>query len=480
MDGKDRARALFALQAVSFRPAEASFRDPSGFLFFRDGVLYRQINWSYRRHHERLLESGLYDALVGDGLLISHRDAAADLALTAEAYRVIRPEPVGFVSYPYEWCFSQLRDAALTTLRIQRQALAHGMILKDASAYNIQYDEGRPVHIDTLSFEEYQKDTPWVAYRQFCEHFLGPLLLMSQVDIHLGRLLATYLDGVPLALASRLLPRRTWLRFSRLLHIHLHAWLVKRYGRRSIRGSHLDRSVSRRSLDGLVGSLETAVDGLDWRPTGTHWADYPSEHGYSDEALAEKKRLTERMLGRIEPKVVWDLGSNVGVYSRLAASMGAKVIAIDSDPAATELNYREVKRRDERSILPLLVDLRNPSPGLGWAGRERSSLESRGPAQVVLALALVHHLAIGGNVPLPRIADWLARVARHLIIEFVPKADPQTQRLLTSRQDVFAKYTQPEFEREFERRFRVVATEPITGTQRTLYWMTTRECERDA
>ena len=207
MDGRDRA----------------SFRDPSGFVFRRGGVLYRQVNPPYREDYDHLMSSGLYEALASDGLLVAHVERPSVPPHEPGAYRILQPDPVPFLSYPYEWCFGALKAAALLTLEIQRRALAHEMVLKDASAYNVQFMGSRPLFIDTLSFARYQPGRPWVAYRQFCEHFLAPLLLISRVDPRLGRMQAVHLDGIPLDLASRLLPGRTWLRLSPLLHVHLHA-----------------------------------------------------------------------------------------------------------------------------------------------------------------------------------------------------------------------------------------------------------------
>jgi len=191
----------------------SSFRDPSGFVFWQDGAIYRQINTIYKEDYDRLMTSGLHKALVEEGLIVSHEEVALQSAAPQVAYKVIRPDQVPFISYPYEWSFSQLKGAALATLRIQRKALDFGMSLKDCSAYNMQFMKGKPVFIDTLSFEKYQEGSPWVAYRQFCQHFLAPLALMSHRDSRLGQLLRIHLDGVPLDLASKLLPRRTHFSF---------------------------------------------------------------------------------------------------------------------------------------------------------------------------------------------------------------------------------------------------------------------------
>ena len=186
-----------------------SFRDPAGFVFTRDGVLYRQVNESFRSNFEALSTSGLYDALTERGLLIRHEEVDEAPADPSVAAVVIRPERVPFISYPYEWCPGQLRAGAIATLEAQKVALEHGMTLRDASAYNIQFVGGRPVLIDTLSFEPAVEGRPWVAYRQFCQHFLAPLALTSQVDVRLNQLSRVHIDGIPLDLAAALLPGST-------------------------------------------------------------------------------------------------------------------------------------------------------------------------------------------------------------------------------------------------------------------------------
>src|ERR1051326_2629765 len=222
--------------SVSVDPG--SFRDPSGFVFRRENTLFRQVQIGYREEYDLLMASGLYQALVDAGLLIAHTEEDVNSSLTEGAYRVLRPEPIPFISYPYEWCFSQLYDAALATLQIQKEALRFGMSLKDASAYNIQFRAGKPVMIDTLSFERYKEGRPWPAYRQFCQHFLAPLALMSRTDIRLRQMLRTNIDGIPLDLASRLLPRSTWLQAGLLTHIHLHGAAQQRYGEQGVSGSN--------------------------------------------------------------------------------------------------------------------------------------------------------------------------------------------------------------------------------------------------
>jgi len=453
---------------MNSKPVSSSFRDPSGFLFYRDNVLYRQVNQTYRLHYEHLHQSGLYKALIDARLLVPH-DESDIQPCTAGSFKVIKPQTIPFISYPYEWCFSQLKDAALTTIEIQKKALEHNMSLKDASAYNIQFLNSRPVLIDTLSFELYRKDEPWVAYRQFCQHFLAPLALMSLTDIRLQQLLRVYIDGIPLDLAAHLLPMKTYGRFSLLSHIHLHARSQKKYADQAVKVN--SRKMSMFAMKALVDSLETAIKKLCWQPYGTEWAEYYDQTNYTEQSFELKRSLVANMLDAAGPSSVWDLGANTGVFSRIASSRGIPTVAFDIDPAAVEKNYLDCVRDNEGGLLPLVLDLTNPSSAIGWAGQERQSIAQRGPADAVLALALIHHLAITNNVPLIKIAEFLHSLCSHLIIEFVPKSDSQVQRLLATREDIFDRYDREHFEQEFREYFILKKCVNIDGSQRTLCLM---------
>jgi hypothetical protein len=448
----------------------ASFRDPSGFLFSRGGILYRQVNRVYATEYARLMDSGLYGKLIKAGLLIPHQEvdqAPAESETGVAAFKVIQPERVPLISYPYEWSFSQLKDAALATLSIQRRALKAGMSLKDASAYNIQFVRGMATLIDTLSFETYKEGQPWVAYRQFCQHFLAPLALMALKDVRLNQLLRVYIDGVPLDLASQLLPWKTRLKFGLLTHIHIHAGAQKRYSGEEVRSR--GGSMSRQAMTGLIDSLDATVRKLDWTPRGTEWGNYYDFTNYSDSAFEHKKQLVSEWTKRAQPALIWDLGANTGVFSRVARDSGAFVGSFDIDPAAVEQNYRQLKEEKLDGLLPLLLDLTNPSPALGWANRERDSFGERGPADLVLALALIHHLAISNNVPLSQIAEFFAATGKWLIIEFVPKTDSQVQKLLVSREDIFPDYTRAGFEAAFRQMFSMREAVEIRDSERVLY-----------
>lgn len=457
----------------------ASFRDPSGYVFRRDGVLYRAIQPAAAADWVAFEERGLASALIEYGLLVSHVRAGPDLAPLPGAAFVIQPRELPLISYPYEWAFSQLREAALVTLEVHGRALTYGMRLRDASAYNVQFDRGRPVLIDSLSFEMADWAEPWPAYRQFCQHFLAPLALMAHRDLRCGLMLRDFIDGLPLDLAAGLLPART--RIGGLLpHLHLHAGADRRAKQAEIQGASkpAGRPAAARRMtlvrhEALVDSLRRAVEGLRLDP-GSHWLSYTRETSYSATGAGSKRQIVERMLATAGGTVVWDLGANVGTYSDLAAGAGRQVIAFDQDPSVVEHHWRNLSPEARESVLPLVMDLTNPSPALGWGHQERRSLLERGPADVAMALALVHHLAIGNNVPLPRIAELLARAGRRLVVEFVPREDPMVRQLLVSRRDIFSDYSLPAFRAAFDPLFVTLDEAPVADSLRTLFLMERR------
>jgi len=453
---------------------EGSFRDPIGFLYYQNGSIYRQVNKSYRENFNHLVNSSLYKTLVNDDLLIPHEDAHIDAYDPNKAFKIISPEEIPFISYPYEWCFSQLKGAALATLKIQKIAFEHGMCLKDCSAYNIQFRNGKPLLIDTLSFEIYQDGQPWAAYRQFCQYFFAPLVLMCYKDIRLNQLLRNYIDGIPLDLTNSLIPLSARFNLSILFHITLHAKSQKFFSDKT--ANIKKHKVNRMSFLGLIDNLESAISKLKWQAQGSQWGEYYTNTNYSEKALQHKKQLISEFVEKVNPNSVWDIGGNEGVFSRIASDQGIQTISFDIDHVAVEKNYLNCIKNGERNILPLLLDLTNPSPNIGWKNQERMSLINRGPADTVFALALIHHLVISNNLPLYMIADFFSSIGESLVIEFVPTKDSQVQRLLATRKDITHDYTQEVFEQEFRKFFSIQRSEKIRNSERTLYLMIRKQC----
>jgi len=446
-----------------------SFRDPSGFVYKKNGVILRQINLCYRPTWEKFLSCGLHDKLVGAGWLIPHSVAGGEPALTDEGWLIIKPEQVRFWSYPYEWCFSQLKDAAKLTLEIQKTALRYGMSLKDASAYNVQFLDGNPTFVDSLSFEIYDPERGWQGFRQFCMHFLAPLALMSNTDYRLGQLFRIHLDGIPLDLVSKLLPWTSWFNFSNLMYIHLHALGEKRGANNSSK-RRKGQTINLRKMEALLDSLQSAIDSLQFQQE-SQWSDYYRDIHFGKEELLEKERLVKSYIEMVAPTTVWDFGANTGRFSRIAADVADHVIAFDSDMASVESNYLSCKADGYKNILSLFVDLTNPSASIGWGNNETMTLTDRAPTDLVLGLALIHHLTIANNIPFDRIAEWLAILAKSLVIEFVPKSDTMVQKLLLHRSDIFNHYDERSFESVFSKYFKIIETKKISGLERSIYLM---------
>jgi hypothetical protein len=456
---------------TTFIHQPSSYRDPSGYIFWQNDTLYRQVNLSFKEHFDYFIQSGCYDRLVKKELLVSHQTIAQNLTGDKDYYTTLQPENINFISWPYEWCFDMLKDGALLTLQLVKEALASEMILKDATPYNIQWNKGKLVFIDTLSFEKYEQ-TPWIAYRQFCECFLGPLLIMHYSKKQLPGLLLAWPDGIPLHIVSSLLPRRSRFSLYTYLHIHLHAkYSLKKQGKPGdVKG------FTKQKLLDLISSLETLVNKLKLPPAESTWSDYYDEASQRKDYLDQKKKIISSWADEMkEIKTVADIGANEGEFSKLFAERNCQVIAADFDPWCINTLYEQIKTKSEKNILPLIVDLSHPSPAIGVNNRERDSFIDRVGTNLVLALALIHHLAIGKNIPFEMIAEMFQRMGKKLIIEFVPKEDEKVQLMLSGRKDIYTSYHEGAFVNAFERYFAVIDKKPIAGSGRILYLLQKHE-----
>jgi len=448
----------------------SSFRDPSGYIFYKNNILYRAINRNFKEVFDKFINSDLYLKLVEENLIIRHTEIDMQLD-DQEIYKVIQPEFINFISYPYEWSFSQLKDAALLTLKIQLLALQYGFILRDASAFNIQFYKGKPILIDTLSLGIYQNGSLWDGYGQFCRHFLAPLALMSLTDTRLLLLSRYYLDGVPIDLTAKLLPFASWRYLHLIFHLRIHAWLGK--PTRKVNKSKIQKTLNKKSLISLIESLEKAIRSLPMPAQKTIWSDYYSVTNYTHKAFMAKQKIVLDLLSEINPtpRTAWDIGGNDGTFARLLSSHGIQVTVFDNDHPSIDRLYKEIKKQQLPNIFPLIMDLQNPSPALGWMHKERFSWLERGPVDLVLALALIHHLRIGNNLPFSHIAEFFSKMSHWLIVEYIPKNDSQVQRLLKNRNDIFIDYTQDIFEKSFRKKFKIHKQINIPQSGRVLYLM---------
>jgi hypothetical protein len=458
---------MTASSPSSFRREVSSFRDPAGFLYWLDGSIYRYVAPSYARQFEQARSSGLYAEAIAAGQLLPFELVETNTPETAQAVAVLKPQQLPLITYPYEWSFGQLKDAAILTLELQLAALKHDMLLKDASAYNVQFADGRPCFIDHLSFDLVSEHGLWPAYGQFCRHCLAPLALMAETDLGLGKLSQLYIDGIPLEIASKLLPRRTWFRPGLALHLHLHARMIHKHASRRVSVQKLPPA----RLAALADSLLALVRRLAPKQQATEWGAYYSDTNYSDDALEAKKQLVQEMVQRVSPNTVWDVGGNNGFFSHAIRDLAGQIVCMDLDYVAVDQNYARCRAERVKNVLPLVADLSNPSPGIGFGNRERLTFEERSKPDLILALALVHHLAIARNIPFARLAPYFADRGEYLILEFVPKTDSQVERLLLNRKDVFEDYSEESFRAAFAAYFDALDERPIPSSQRRLFLM---------
>lgn len=453
--------------SVSSHPS--SFRDPAGIVIIEDGKLLRQVNTIYKSDYDLLMASGLYKQLSEDGLLVKHIEHTPKNHHDS-VYKILEPDFIPFISYPYEWCFSQLKEAALLTLTIQLKALEKNLSLKDATAYNIQLQNGTPIFIDTLSFESYKTNRPWVAYGQFCRHFLGPLLLYKYKRNELTKLSTSYIDGIPLKVISESLPFSTKFNFFIFSHVHLHAKMEGKHANDTeLKNKQL--SLPKERLISIITHLKNGIEKLNLDKYKTEWTNYYTSFSYNTENFEQKKEIVKQTIQKIQPQLLLDLGCNAGEFSFLCAPIAKHIVAADFDTFVIEALYSKMKKSSVTNIFPVVVDINNPSPGIGVNNSERTSFLKRTNYDAILALALIHHLVIGNNMPFDIVAEMLSSMTNHLIIEFVPKEDPQSQRLLITKKDVFTDYTEVAFQTAFAKHFTLLETIGLKNSERKIYIM---------
>ena len=460
-----------------------SFKDPDGGILYQGDRVYRFFTSASKGKFQALAESGLLDSLVSrgtviDSLPVNEEEAWELRAAAPEGSLFVEHPRLPFVSYGYEWPFQMLKAAALTYLEVLQAAFEKGFMLKDATPFNVQFIGPKPVLIDVASFEPYQDGGPWVGYNEFCRMFLNPLLLQALTSVHFQPWLRGTLNGIYPRELSRLLSWRRKLRPDVFINVILQAWLDNRFRSSGEIGKIVSQPrVARQHLVKLMGRIKKTISGLKPGKSASSWTRYDWENTYDAEGRGAKEAFVERVLAAQAPDVVWDLGCNTGTYSFIASRHAKHVVSMDQDPDVLDILYDRASVQYP-NILPLVVDVLDPSPERGWAQAERRGMLERGPADMVLALALTHHLAISGNIPLPNIMAWLARIARAGIVEYVPKNDPALQTMLRWRDDIYSSYSQPAFEAAVREQFAVIEQCEIPGSGRVLYSVVRRGDQR--
>ena len=425
-------------------------------------------------NYEQVRASGLIESLVADGLLLAEKEIdRRELGDAAkEASFVLEHPRLPFVSYPYEWPFPALKAAALLQLEVYLRALEHGVTLSDAAAYNVQFQGSRPVFIDHLSFKPYVPGEFWLAHRQFCEQFLNPLLLRATLGIAHNPWYRGNLEGISTTHLAQLLPTRKKFSWNVLTHVVLQAHFQR--GSTDVskaKASGAERQLPKQSFENMLRGLHNWISKLYPADTGkTVWQDYDQQHSYDDDEYRTKMSFVSEFAESTRPDLLWDIGCNTGEFSAAALKAGvAHVVGLDADHGALEKAFARASDSN-LNLLPLYMDLANPSPDQGWEQQERTGLQGRARADAIIALAVIHHLAISSNIPLARAVDWLVALAPQGVIEFVPKSDPMVQTLLALREDIFADYSEQTFADALQARARIVKRQTVSATGREMFW----------
>ena len=449
-------------------PHQASFRDPSGYMFYDGDVLRRAINPIYFRQYNALKDSGFFKTLIKNKLLIPHTQTTV-----SDQQIVITPEPIAFITNPYEWSFEQYKHAALHTLKVHKYALSKGFILKDASAYNVTFHKGSPVFIDTLSFDFYEKDTPWRAYKQFITHFFGPLVLASYHGTEIFKILQTHIDGIPVKLIASLLPGKSKLSSTIYTNIHLLAKMERTHSEDYKAETKIGK-LSLKAQNNIIDNLFDFIKKLSIKEE-TEWGNYYDKTNYNDAAFLGKKTLIEDWVTALNPQRLIDIGGNDGTFARTVVTKVPHVIVTDIDSNAVGYNYKQIQQNKETNMLAFVCDVLQPAPGIGLNNSERNSLVERlqdYSPDVTMALALIHHITLSGNVPFDRSAQFFAAFSKHLILEFPTREDSWVSSLLVRKREFmnnFDFYNQEAFEDGYKHYFDIQKKETVPGTKRVLY-----------
>ncbi|MBB6498055.1 SAM-dependent methyltransferase [Pedobacter cryoconitis] len=443
-----------------------SYKDPAGFVVKLEDGYYRFISPSYAAEFDYLMKSGLYQTLIDEGLMIPHNEVAVNTEFP-DCYKKIFPQQLAFISYPYEWSYSQWKQMLLAYVRINKISLKYGMILKDASPYNFTFYNDQCILIDTLSFAFYKDGDPWVAYRQFCEESLSPFLLMHYKDPIWAKLYRASINGIPLQFVSKHLPFKTRFNAFCLMHIHLHSRFQNGKGGKSSSNTGLNKAKLEVLFTSIGKNISTKKQPLF---KNSIWEDYYENNIESELYLEDKINVVTKWLSEAGPDVTIDLGANTGKFSSLASSLSGMVYAVESDMFCVDDIHTGNSQVKGNNITTIVADLADPSPGLGWDNKEKSPLLQRLKGDMVMALAIIHHLCLSRNLPIPFIAQvFAAMTSRYAIVEFVPKEDPKSVILLQHKGDIFENYTEENFISSFEEHFRLVASHTFEKSLRKLF-----------
>ncbi|MCK8480135.1 class I SAM-dependent methyltransferase [Psychroserpens algicola] len=454
----------------------SSFRDPSGFIFIDQGLIKRSISPLYFEQYHTLKSSGFFKKLHSAGLLIAHDEIEA-----SDSEIIIQPEQIPFYTYPYEWSFNQYKEAALLTLKIQKFALDHGFSLKDASAFNVTFHKGKMVFVDTLSFDFYQENTPWRAYKQFITHFFGPLILAKYNGTETLKLIHSFIDGIPTKMLASMLPYKTKLNPFLYTNIHLLASYENKH-KEDYNGQTKAASLSKKAQLNLIKGLYNYIKKMDLNEA-SEWGNYYDKTNYEKAAFDQKANIINSWVKPLQAKTIIDIGGNDGTFVRKIDHEFETALVCDIDNTAVDTNFKTLKQQNETYMLPFIFDVLNPSANIGFNNKERDSFLKRITSfqpDVTMGLAVIHHMTLSGNIPFKLSAQFFASFSKCLIIEFPKRNDSWVQRLLNTKGEFkshFDFYSIENFETSYSVFFKIEEKIEIYTSERVIYLLTNHDAK---
>lgn len=436
----------------------------------------RRIFPIYFKQYKALRNQGFFNKLFKAGLLIRHEE----LSVSTDEI-IIQPDQIPFVIYPYEWSFNQFKEAALLTLKLQKYCLLNGFSLKDASSFNVTFHKGKAVFIDTLSIDFYLENSPWRAYKQFVSHFLGPLVLAQYHGTQSLKLMSSFIDGIPIKMLSSMLPLKTKLNPFLYTNVHLLAKFEEKHNE-DYQGKSKMVSLSKKDQLNIIDSLYNYIKKLALKEH-SEWGDYYNKINYTDVAFSQKSKIINHWIEQLKVKTLIDIGGNDGTFVRHINYNIEQALVCDIDNNAVDFNYKTLKINEETYILPFILDVLNPSSAIGFDNNERQSfldrIKSFAP-DVTMALAVIHHMTLSGNIPFDMSAKFFASFSKYLIIEFPKREDSWVKRLLNSKgefENYFDFYDYNNFEHSYLNYFEIIEKIPIENSERLMYLLKTKNAK---
>ena len=451
-------------------PNYISYKDSAARVVQKDGLFYRLLFKEYQLEYDHLMQSGLYAKLQLKGLLIAHEEVPNSIVTNHDqsVYKTLKPAQIQFQSYPFEWSYTQWKKSILAFFQINQIALEYGMLLKDATPFNFYLKQGMAVMLDTSSFEFFKEGDKWNAYRQFCSEFLSPITLMHYNGQRWSRITRTHLRGLPLDFVSKQLPLKSWFNLNTLLHIHIHS----KYANEKKNNTNKTKAgFSVEKLKSLIAMMQSNLQ--NWSKPyqfEKHWSEYYSKNIDSEQYLEHKEQVITKWLKQIRPTTVLDLGANTGKFSMLAAKYAQKVIALESDDICVDILEQQIQANKQKEIYTLVIDLAETASNLGALNKEFSSIYIRAKSQMIMGLAIVHHLHITNQLSFQQIAELFAMFStQYLIVEFIPITDNKVQFLIKDKKINLMDYNEIQFQKSLSNWFTIKESIGLKETDRTLY-----------